>query len=217
MKNLFLLLLFFTGYQLFSQGIPYNSSYIAVDTTCAWDDDISFTTTVGWIAYQTIDDTYNGTIDSTVCFSLKANESFGGISFAGNDFDTSRSLFIKADLTELNKIPLDADAAYLVYEGFFDGLDGLNTSVSCPDLVCSAIILGIQIPDSTLTSPTTRWQFINASSFESGFCFPTEKFEDQFLTDYIVKLTFNEIATSDTIWGACGQWQCSVSIIGILI
>ncbi len=199
MKNVILLLLLFSSINLFSQNIPYNSSYIAVDTTCAWDDDISFTTTVGWTAYQTLDDTYNGTIDSTICFSLKAIEGYGGISFAGNDFDTSRSLFIKADLTELNKISMDADAAYLVYESFFYGIEGLNTSVSCADLVCSAIILGIQIPDSTLTSTTTRWQFINASAFESGFCFPTEKFDDQFLTDYIVKLTFNEIGAIDTI------------------
>ena len=199
MKKVILLLLYLSSYHLFSQNIPYNSSYVAVDTNCLWDEDVALTTTIGWTAYQTIEDTYNGTIDSTICVSLKAIETYGGISFAGIDFDTSRSLFIKADLNELNKIPLGTDAAYQVYEGFFDGLDGLNTSVDCPDLVCSAIILGIQIPDSTFTSTTTRWQFINASAFESGFCFPTEKFEDQFLTDYIVKLTFSEIASSDTI------------------
>ena len=177
MKKVILLLLYLSSYHLFSQNIPHNSSYVAVDTNCLWDEDVALTTTIGWTAYQTNEDTYTGTIDSTICVSLKAIETYGGISFAGIDFDTSRSLFIKADLNELNKIPLGTDAAYQVYEGFFDGLDGLNTSVDCPDLVCSAIILGIQIPDSTFTSTTTRWQFINASAFESGFCFPTEKFE----------------------------------------
>ena len=198
MKNVILLLLFFSGYHLFSQNIPYSSSYIAVDTTCAWDDDISFTTTVGWIAYQTIDDTYNGVVDSSICLPLKEEETYGGISFLFNGFDTSRSLFIKADLTDLNKISLEKDAAYLINDGFFTGVPNLDISIACADLVCSAIILGIEIPDSTLTATTTRWHFINASSFDGGFCFPTEKFESQYLTDYILKLTF--VNATDTLF-----------------
>ena len=199
MKNFFLLLLFLTCSQLFSQNIPYTSSYIAVDTTCAWDSDIEFTTTIGWTAYQTIDDTFNGVVDSSICFSLKADETYGGISFPMNAFDTSRSLYIKADLTEINKISLDADAAYLIFDEFFYGIPNLNLSIDCADLICSAIILGIEIPDSTLTETTTRWHLINASSFEWMFCFPTEKFESQYLTDYIVKLTFEDAIISDTI------------------
>jgi len=190
MKTTLFLLIFLLNHTLFSQTIPYNSSYLAVDTTCVWDSDIEFTTTIGWTAYQTIDDTYNGIVDSSICLSLKEEETYGGISFLMNAFDTSRSLFIKADLTDLNKINLQKDAAYLIYDGFFTSLLNLDLSIDCADLVCSAIILGIEIPDSTLTATTTRWHFINASSFDGGFCFPTEKFETQFLTDYIIKLTF---------------------------
>lgn len=198
MKNILLALLLLISTSVFCQNIPYYGSYAAVDTTCAWNEDVVFVTTKGWTAYQTIEDTYNGTIDSSICITLKIDETYGGISFVFDEIDTTRSLYIKADLNEGNKIALDSNSIYQAYEGFFDPFDFIKTGIDCNDLICSGIILGIEIPDSNMTDITKRFQFFNKSTFDGGFCFATEKFEIQYLTDYIIKLTFQNISV-DTL------------------
>ncbi len=180
-----------------AQQIPYPASFTAVDTVCPWNDLVSINTTVGWIAYQTTDNTYNGPVDSNICVSLKVIPGFSGMSFAPEDFDTTRALFLKADLNAANKIPLETDASYMVYEDLAGYIPSLDLTTDCPETMCTGMIIGVEIPDSTFTGTTTRWTFVNSASFEGGFCFPTEKFSDMYLTDCILKLTFN--APDDTI------------------
>lgn len=176
---------------IFCQQIPSADAYTAEDTVCIWDNTITFTTTKKYTAYQTTDNTFNGPVDSNYCVSLKYDEAFSGLSFWPADFDLSRSIYIKAQINDNEQIPLEKDAVYMLEEDFLNGTDGLIFGNTCPELICSGLIIGITIPDSTLTSDTTRWHVISGDSYDYNTCFATEKFEDQKLNSLIYKFTIN--------------------------
>ena len=176
---------------IFCQQIPSADAYTAEDTVCIWDNTITFTTTKKYTAYQTTDNTFNGPIDSNYCVSLKYDEAFSGLSFWPADFDLSRSIYIKAQINVNEQIPLEKDAVYTLEEDFLNGTDGLIFGNDCSELICSGLIIGITIPDSTLTSDTTRWHIISGDSYDYNTCFATEKFEDQKLNSLIYKFTIN--------------------------
>lgn len=176
---------------IFCQQIPSADAYTAEDTVCIWDNTVSFTTTKRYTAYQTTDNTFNGPIDSNYCVSLRFEEAFSGLSFWPADFDLSRSIYIKAQINDNEQIPLEKDAVYMLEEDFLNSTDGLIFGNDCPELICSGLIIGITIPDSTLTSDTTRWHVISGDSYDYNTCFATEKFEDQKLNSLIYKFTIN--------------------------
>lgn len=176
---------------IFCQQIPSADAYTAEDTVCIWDNTITFTTTKKYTAYQTTDNTFNGPVDSNYCVSLKYDEAFSGLSFWPADFDLSRSIYIKAQINDNEQIPLEKDAVYMLEEDFLNSTDGLIFGNTCPELICSGLIIGITIPDSTLTSDTTRWHVISGDSYDYNTCFATEKFEDQKLNSLIYKFTIN--------------------------
>lgn len=176
---------------IFCQQIPSADAYTAEDTVCIWDNTVSFTTTKRYTAYQTTDNTFNGPIDSNYCVSLRYEEAFSGLSFWPADFDLSRSIYIKAQINDNEQIPLEKDAVYMLEEDFLNSTDGLIFGNDCPELICSGLIIGITIPDSTLTSDTTRWHVISGDSYDYNTCFATEKFEDQKLNSLIYKFTIN--------------------------
>lgn len=176
---------------IFCQQIPSADAYTAEDTVCIWDNTVSFTTTKRYTAYQTTDNTFNGPIDSNYCVSLRYEEAFSGLSFWPADFDLSRSIYIKAQINDNEQIPLEKDAVYMLEEDFLNSTDGLIFGNDCPELICSGLIIGITIPDSTLTSDSTRWHVISGDSYDYNTCFATEKFEDQKLNSLIYKFTIN--------------------------
>lgn len=176
---------------IFCQQIPSADAYTAEDTVCIWDNTITFTTTKKYTAYQTTDNTFNGPVDSNYCVSLKYDEAFSGLSFWPADFDLSRSIYIKAQINDNEQIPLEKDAVYMLEEDFLNSTDGLIFGNTSPELICSGLIIGITIPDSTLTSDTTRWHVISGDSYDYNTCFATEKFEDQKLNSLIYKFTIN--------------------------
>lgn len=202
LRNNAVLILLLCCFQLTrAQIIPYAGSNAAVDTVCPFDDAVLLHTAKGWTAYQTLDNTYNGPVDSSWCISLKANDAWPDFSFAPTAFDTSRSIFIRADLNDSNKIALEADKVYGIYTSMIGYAENADYSTACPELICSGVIIGVEIPDSTFTTTTKRWHFINGSAFEYQFCLPSEKFSEQYLTDFIFKLTFNNISDSIRSYG----------------
>jgi hypothetical protein len=176
---------------LFGQFIPDLDAYEAEDTVCVWDETVSFTTTKGYTAYQTTDNTFNGPIDSNYCVSLKSDEDYYGLSFQPSDFDPSRSIYLKAELNADNKIPLTKNSVYTISDYFTDYTEGVLFGNDCPDLICTGIIIGIEIPDSTLTSDTIRWHLLSGDTYNYNSCFPTEKFDNQYLSTFIFKFTFD--------------------------
>ncbi len=121
----------------------------------------------------------------------KYEEGFSGLSFWPADFDLSRSIYIKAQINFNEQIPLEKDAVYMLEEDFLNSTDGLIFGNTCPELICSGLIIGITIPDSTLTSDTIRWHVISGDSYDYNTCFATEKFEGQKLNSFIYKFTIN--------------------------
>ena len=178
--------------QIFGQYIPGIDAFEAEDTVCIWDPSVEFTTTKSFTAYQTIDDTFNVPIDANFCVSLRYEEDFSGMSFHSHDFDLSRSIYLRADFDTNALIPLQPDAVYQLAENFLSSIPELFRDPGCPDLMCSGLILGITIPDSTLTADTTRWLFFSSDLYSPEMCYTTEKFEGQKINAFIYKLTFDE-------------------------
>lgn len=178
--------------QIFGQYIPGIDAFEAEDTVCIWDPTVDFTTTKSFTAYQTMDDTFNGPIDSNFCVSLRYVEGFSGLSFHSDYFDLSRSIYLRADFDTSALIPLQPDAVYQLSDYFLSNIPELKRGNSCPDLICSGLILGITIPDSTFTGDTTRWLLLSSDLYHPRMCYATEKFEGQNIHAFIYKLSFEE-------------------------
>src|SRR5690606_10054119 len=108
-----------------------------------------------WLIYQTVDDKWDGEIDSTRCI---------GVEVAGNDLeidlgqiDPAKSFFVKCLLDDDNKILLEPDNLYNIFF-YFRKSEGvsLNLNEDCENDLCTGLIFGIKIPNSTNTGKVLR-------------------------------------------------------------
>jgi len=179
----------FTATILAAQQIPDQEDVgDLINVPCPYDPVHFVDLATGWIAYQTTDNTSFGPVDTTLCISTKADPDYFGISFDIDEMDTSKPVFLKAVFNDTNKIKLDSNFVYhLSLNGinFSDFEDGADTV----EYYKSAIILGLEHPDSTDTVYVIDQQYIdlNSSNYMSEICFASSKFEVQYISSFIYK------------------------------
>jgi len=179
----------FTATILAAQQIPDQEDVgDLINVPCPYDPVHFVDLATGWIAYQTTDNTSFGPVDTTLCISTKADPDYFGISFDIDEMDTSKPVFLKAVFNDTNKIKLDSNFVYhLSLNGinFSDFEDGADTV----EYYKSAIILGLEHPDSTDTTYVIDQQYIdlNSSNYMSEICFASSKFEVQYISSFIYK------------------------------
>lgn len=206
MKNVLIFIVFYivSGVKLGAQIIPFNNSLNRVDTICSYNDTINLVTVTGWQAYQTIENTYDGTIDSSICVSLKEDTTYSGISFLYSSMDSTRSLYLKALIDTNNWVELGSNNVYNIYSSLFPELGLLNSSTTCSEEICSGIIMGISTFDTDDNLINKRWIFVSVDSmvedYGNAFCFPAEYLPNQYITDFIYKYSFTEKIAADTIF-----------------
>lgn len=189
-KHLLTILMLFTATILAAQQIPDQEDVgDLINVPCPYDPVHFVDIATGWIAYQTLDNTSFGPVDTTLCISTKADPGIYGISFDIDEMDTSRPVFIKAIFNDTNKIPLDSNFVYhisLYGLNLYDFEDGADTV----EYYKSAIILGLEHPDSTDTTFVIEQQYINIynAGYTSDICFASTKFEEQYISSFIFKL-----------------------------
>lgn len=159
-----------------------------INVPCPYDPVHFVDMATGWIAYQTLDNTSFGPIDTTLCISTKADPDSYAISFDIDEMDTSKPVFLKAIFNDSNKIKLDSNFVYhLALSGinFSDYEDGADTV----EYYRSAIILGLEHPDSTDTAYVIDQQYIDLNSSFNMYeiCFASSKFEEQYIGSFIYK------------------------------
>lgn len=201
MKKSFTLCLLLGSLFCLGQNNSYFSNFETIP--CPFDSAVTISTYKDWLLYQTLDGHWNGPVDSTICISLRTNPSQG---IDLNTVDIARPIFLRSKFTEANKELLEPNFIYSAYvslkhSGASDAM--LKTGTDCPNNLCSGLIAGIQIPDETGTSTKMRWYTDVPSSityygdFET--CLPTEYFDENYLREFIIKLTLDPATTSDKL------------------
>jgi len=190
--SLFLLLPVAASAQLTLPG------FLATDTvtrTCPWDTTVNVLTYADWEAYQTLDDTWNGPVDSTTCLELAhvvGQNVEARIDF--DDADATRPVFLRLLLDSATAIPLVADDQYaFAVDGFPLSGTILDAGTACTEGLCTGIRVAVRIPDSIGTESDLRWyqSSYGSSQFGSPFslCVPTEGFADNALRELVLKFT----------------------------
>ena len=197
-KTLFLLLLG-TAMVLpvFSQYIIVpNSGFLQLsEVECPYNSEADVMWLREWKIYQTLDDTWDGPIDSTRCISIQDSGNYNSI-IDLQQIDPDRALFIRQTLSDEIGL-LRPDFAYNFNAQIrLSDSDTLSIGSLCSDDLCSGAIGVVEIPDENGTGKIQR---INTSNFSSinGYstvqnCFVTEYFDENILREVILKFSFSD-------------------------
>lgn len=162
----FILFLFFLSVSFNSVFAQYYSLPVGVheQQPCEFDT----TTTVDVYSkvrfYSTLDDTWNGELDSSFCYSLvqSGNNSWR---FPMSSVPNDRSVFFELELD--SALPLDTSTVYLMWSLLYHG---------CWSDGCEKVHLMMQMPDSSgMDTVYTMVDLVFESEVEPSICFPTQK------------------------------------------
>jgi hypothetical protein len=152
-----------------------------------------------WEAYQTLDGTWNGPRDSTICISLyHATEQYNP-SILFDEIDLSRPVYIRAIFDSLPV--LAPHKVYYVYHDQYASEYQITDTTYCENGWCEGIMVGIQTPaddvDSTDLSNMKYYsqnfdEYGNCSSID--MCVPTELFDSlNYLKEFVIKVKYDGI------------------------
>ena len=187
MKNFWTLAFFLINCCLTAQTLPNYNFSLFETITCPFDSTKTITTYQDWLIYQTLDGSWNGVVDSTRCIGLSG---VPGEGISLQDADLSRPVFVRCKLNDNNKLGLESNQIYSARAGNYTWILGIDlvTGTGCPDNLCSGLLIGIEIPDSTGAGTVIRWHTdipddnsLNTSYFET--CVVTEYLEENYLRE----------------------------------
>ncbi len=160
-----------------------------------------------WQLYQTTDGHWDGPIDSTRCITGTPYNGNYALRIDLKQVDPTRPLFIRAEMDTLPQAyELSPNDVYNLYINAFTTPSAvpLVGGEACPDQLCTGALIGISIPDEqgnpgaalrfqtgllTFYAPNPTICYITGES-----CFPTERFDDQFVREFILKFTLDSTA-----------------------
>lgn len=182
---------------LSSQNIPNNLFQFSVTEPCPYDSSVLYTHPSQWNAFQTLDSTRWGPIDSS-CIPSDVPGMTTGAFIRGGDLNRDLPVYFNAALkSNGSSVALDSNALYKInFSGFPSPFTMWQYGDTCKEEFCSGMELGVEIPDSAGTGTTTRWYNMAFDNFFGGeFCFPTERFPSgNSLSRFWLKMTPNNPA-----------------------
>ena len=181
-KTLLLICLFLSINHLKAQVPEFNFStptqglcFDSVTTLLGWEN---------WTAYHTLDNTWDGPIDSSYCISTRVDGD-SWIQIQLSEVDLIRPVYLKWNAPD--SVVLNPDALYFFETTSDIGLTGLNMNNFCEgDNFCNGVFTEIQIPSDPLdtsNTPILRRYFEEfmycdfGCGYNFSYCFPTEYFE----------------------------------------
>jgi hypothetical protein len=213
MKNLYLFVFlsfaFSTVKAQFAFSTPINQLCIDGETT--------ITGFQNWMAYQTLEDTYDGTIDSTVCINLGSQP--WQAELMTSEFDASKPVFLRWHSDDGHLLDPNTLYALSIY---LNMMNDLNSGLEdCEDGVCNGFIVRVRVPDSPndmddLPEYRLHTQEFVANNFGYiSVCLPTESFENgTFIEDIVLKLNVIEEAPSILVYDVFLEYVWSGVILG---
>ncbi len=199
MKTIFTLLALVATTSLFAQFLPNYNFTDTLYANCPFDTTEQITLIEDWIIYQTLDDRWDGPIDSSTCVDVFPGPFNSTLSFNLNDIDTEKPFFFRCLLDDENKIQLEPNFIYEIATKFsFSNLLDLGTD--CENGLCTGLILELEVPDSSGTG-TNAWDYY--STLEEGtssICFVAERFDSSYVTEFVLKYTFADASDPGNEW-----------------
>jgi len=191
MKKLILLCLVFTHVlDSFCQQIPNPNFSESEWVTCPFDSTQTILTPKHWFAYQTQNSKWDGPMDST-CLTFK--DTLNQLFVELDQVDISKPIFIKSLMDDSTKVLLEKNQVYEANARMsFGDLTFPNFSPNCENGLCTGILVGIEIPDSTGTGTDLRINVDPATFGGDNFytlCMATEKFDSSYLKEVIFKFS----------------------------
>jgi hypothetical protein len=172
---------------------PQLPGFLVSDTLtmpCPQDSTVNILTYTGWEAYQTLDDTWDGPRDTTVCIDLAH---VIGLSVQPripiDQIDDARPVFLRARYDDSIVLPFTSDNQYTF--GFSAYANSPFDLGDCPDGPCTGVRAAVRIPDEDGTGTDLRWydapwQDDPWGAFPFTLCVPTEKFAMNALREFIL-------------------------------
>ncbi|MBI1288452.1 MAG: T9SS type A sorting domain-containing protein [Flavobacteriales bacterium] len=180
----FVFLFFFTVSVSFAQYYTLN---VGTHETrpCETDSTTSIDAYSNVRMYSTLDDTWNGALDSSLCYSLVQNGN--SWRFPLSTVPNDRSVFFEFEID--SALPLDTSTVYLMWSLLYYG---------CSSSGCEKVHMKMQMPDSSGTD--TVYSMVDLV-FETGgepiICFPTQKIIGQEVIQVVYEF-HSYGATNDT-------------------
>lgn len=203
MKGSFLLLAFISVFGFCkAQTIP---TQVLSDTgtfRCPFDTSVTIKGITNVTAYQTINDEWDGPIDSTWCINVY-NTYYSstyppyGYKLYTNDIDVGHPVFLSLRL-DTNQVLLNPNFVYSLNTYLYGNQPSGN---GCPNNFCFGAVVGVRIPDSTGTGYDHRYSIIGDSLNVDYFsaCLVTEKFDSNVVDQITYKFTPRNTAQNDSI------------------
>ena len=193
MKGIFTLvfsLSFFFSFGQISASPPNSNFSTATMRPCHFDSTQMLLQADDWLIYQTLNDAWDGEVDSTRCIGV-TEDTLDQLIIELDQIDVAKPVFVRSLMGDSTKVLLTPD---WVYEGNgrIDISENtfINFSPNCPNGLCTGMVIGIEIPDSTGTSTNLRTYFDAAETGGDRFyltCMTTEYFEENYLKEFIFK------------------------------
>ncbi len=157
-----------------------------------------------WEAYQTLDGTWNGPRDSTICISLYHSTEIYNPSILFDEIDLSRPVYIRALFDSLPT--LTPHKIYYVYHNQFSSEYEITDTTYCENGWCEGIMVGIQTPsDDVDSTDLSNVKYYSQNFDEFGgcstidMCVPTELFDSlNYLKEFIVKVKYDGINNANS-------------------
>lgn len=203
MKKIFTLFFAFSFFSLLAQNLyPPNSNFSSASMKpCPFDSTLLLLQADDWFIYQTLDDTWNGVMDSTKCLGVK--DTLGKLIIELDQIDINKPVFVKNLMNDSTKVSLQPD---WIYDGFasieISDETFVNFSPNCENGFCTGVIFGIEVPDSAGTSTVIRSHIDPSESTTDEYydlCVVTEGFDEIYLKEVVFKFKLLN-STSEGLW-----------------
>ena len=166
-----------------------------IHRACAWDSSVTIFTYEQWEAYQTLDSTWNGPRDTTICIDLAHQVGLSiqpRIEF--DDIDVTRPVFVRVLLDSATVIPVDTNTLYMWEISMWPSNAAiLDTSSGCPEGVCSGLMVAVRVADSLGTGSNLRWYQshwdMSGWAAPLQLCMPTERMVPNAVREIVFKIT----------------------------
>ena len=203
MKKIFTLIFTFSFFSLFAQDLyPPNHNFSSSSMKpCPFDSTQMLLQADDWMIYQTLDDRWNGIMDSTKCLGVK--DTLGKLIIELDQIDIDKPVFVKSLMNDSSKIELYSDWIYESYSSLEIADETfVNFSPNCENGFCTGTIIGIEIPDSSGNSTLIRTYIDGATSSSDRFfdhCIVTESLEEIYLREVVFKFKLLNTSATD-LW-----------------
>lgn len=173
--------------------------YFTVTETlpCPYNNNATVTWPQHWTIYQTLNDRWDGPVDSSRCISVSIVSQLARINL--EQIDPAKSLFLRRKNDPMPVLPSNGIHSATTTIRYPSDLM-VNHSDSCGGLPCSALIAQVDIPDSVGAGRNIRQHetgippgFVsqNIALTSTELCFPTEYFPDNHLKEMVLQFRFD--------------------------